>query len=143
MFLGNFWLFLLFFGTFPCFGLFLVSFAEMCWVLLGFAELCKVLLSGALEGCIWPGASEVSERSERTKLSGASSGFPWPIVHALLCCCLVLFSACCCCFGCFCFCWTYCPLLEILVPCSCMLQQLSKLFALPVHLSRQVFLGVL
>ena len=73
-----------------------------------------------------------SERSERAKLSGASSGFPWPIVHALLCCCLVLFSACCCCFGCFCFCWSCCPLLEILVPCSCMLQQLSKMFALPV-----------
>ena len=101
----------------------------------------------------------------RAKLSGASSGFPWPIVHALLCCCLVLFSACCCCFGCFCFCWSCCPLLEILIPCSCMLQQLSKLVpcfymyelvglfqdlllhgfsyskivALPVHLLRQVF----
>ena len=52
-------------------------------------------LLGILEGCIWPGASEASERSERAKLSGASSGFPWPITHALLCCCLVLFSACC------------------------------------------------
>ena len=28
----------------------------------------------------------------RAKLSGASSGFPWPIVHALFCCCLVLFG---------------------------------------------------
>ena len=51
---------------------------------------------------------------------------------ACFCCCLVLFSACRCCFGYFCFCWSCRPLLEILAPCSCMLQQLSKMFALPV-----------
>ena len=47
--------------------------------------------------------------------------------HALVCCCLVLFSACCCCcFGCFCCCWSCCPFLEILAPCSCMLQQMGR-----------------
>ena len=66
----------------------------------------------------WPGASE------------ALWHFLWVSrsigeFHALLCCCLVLFSACCCCFGCFC-CWSCCPLLEILVPCNYMFQQMGR-----------------
>ena len=93
-----------------------------CWNFWSLAVACF----NNFQGPVFKGLNKWGERSERAKLSGASSGFPWPIVHALLCCCLVLFSACCCCFGCFCCCWSCCPLLELLVPCSCMLQQLSR-----------------
>ena len=127
----------------------LLSGAFLCLLLLLWVLLLLLVLL-PLVGNVGPlqlhastnGASEASKRSERAKLSDAPSGFPQPIVHALLCCCLVLVSACCCCFGCFCCCWSCCLLLEILLPCSCMLQQLSTMFALPVPcLIRQVFLG--
>ena len=79
------------------------SAAVLCFSLLAAASGASAAAAAGLVAPCWKfgplqlhastnGASEASERSERAKLSDASSGFPRPIVHALLCCYLVLVS---------------------------------------------------